>query len=536
MQLLLFMFILSINSLFSMSYAQSSCPTSPSLGNVDISDEFGPVRDQDGIGWCYAYAGADLLNHYLYRTNGRDPSLLEEGNRISANSLAANYESRRDRRQVRRLRRFQRGRSLEELTELQAGGNSVTGGDEGVLVTDGGYIGSSIAAGLRRRGRVCRESEVRDADFFLVDSECRDANCELDESLIEILRWYEGGEDNQCRAMASARSLFPQMSFDTIADILSDTSRERALYELFRRSCPDSRRLRLESNPRYHDVYDSTVKARARSGVSPLPNENIINKINDGLSRGIPVGISYFTQPLQGEEIDEDSGTHASIITGREWDPVNCRYNYKIRNSWGPGCSSYGTTTTDLQGWNQYTECSNRYLDPESYRLLRYHEIPEESFLTSSLVSECPSLPAGPLPAVIRDAYLANSRRIRTDLDIGNLEIGTTAPLSAASAAEDLNSREIYAETVESWLESQSDNTCFREVQTRVTTLRQKVSATTVYPTAAEARAYRERNCGNIPTSITSIPHYAGVSCQGGVVSVPEDYIRAYVFRAGTFE
>jgi hypothetical protein len=531
---------ISILLVFSDSYATpTTCNPGNLLSNVDISDEFGPVRDQDGIGWCYAYAGADLLNHYLYRTNGRDPSLLEEGNRVSANSLASNYERRRNRGEVRRLRRQQRGKSLDELLELHRAGDSVTGGDDGLIVTDGGWTGQSIAAGLRPRGRVCLERDVRDSDFFLVNSECHNLNCELEESLIEILRWYESGDLNQCRALNSAREMFPQMSLDAITDILSETSRENALYELFRRSCSNDKRLRFERNPRYSAVFNPLVKSRARAGNPLRDNDRIMNKINDGLSRGIPISISYFTQPLEGVELDGDSGTHASIITGREWDPVNCRYNYKIRNSWGTGCSSYGSVTTDETNREQYSQCSMRFMDPELYRLLRYDEIVQEPFLINSVTTNCPSIPDGPLPTAIRDAYLEESRKIRTTLHLSDLERSTSdAPLSAASTAEDLNSREIYSGTVESWLETQSSagNGCYQEVQTRVSDLRRDIAATTVYPTAAEARAYRERECGNILTQVTVTPNYPGVSCQGGVVTVPEDYIRGYVFEAGTLE
>ncbi len=44
-------------------------------GDVNLSSKMGPIRDQDTMGWCYAFAAADLLSFKL-------------GQRISAASLA----------------------------------------------------------------------------------------------------------------------------------------------------------------------------------------------------------------------------------------------------------------------------------------------------------------------------------------------------------------------------------------------------------------------------------------------------------------
>lgn len=51
--------------LFSTQLYASKCEEASSVKSVDLSKEFGPIRDQDGTGWCYAFAGADILGHRI---------------------------------------------------------------------------------------------------------------------------------------------------------------------------------------------------------------------------------------------------------------------------------------------------------------------------------------------------------------------------------------------------------------------------------------------------------------------------------------
>ena len=46
----------------------NASPGDKSTKVVNLIREMPPIRDQDGIGWCYSFTSADLLTHYLYKT------------------------------------------------------------------------------------------------------------------------------------------------------------------------------------------------------------------------------------------------------------------------------------------------------------------------------------------------------------------------------------------------------------------------------------------------------------------------------------
>jgi len=92
----LVLFLLLQLSLFSHAQKNINCPQAAASRAVDISMEMGPIRNQDGDGWCYAYGSSDQLTHWMakrgmggVRTTGPD--------RVSPVALALD-ETTRDRR------------------------------------------------------------------------------------------------------------------------------------------------------------------------------------------------------------------------------------------------------------------------------------------------------------------------------------------------------------------------------------------------------------------------------------------------------
>lgn len=55
----------------------------------DLRKDFGEIKDQGEVGWCYAYTTADLLNHKLARFNGKSNTTPV----ISPRAIALNYIS-----------------------------------------------------------------------------------------------------------------------------------------------------------------------------------------------------------------------------------------------------------------------------------------------------------------------------------------------------------------------------------------------------------------------------------------------------------
>lgn len=87
------MLFLTIFALLSSSaFSQYDCPEAKNL--PDMRNEFGPLRSQDSIGWCFAYATTDLLGHWIRRThyNG-NPSRRQYDTSQRENMLSAMWST-----------------------------------------------------------------------------------------------------------------------------------------------------------------------------------------------------------------------------------------------------------------------------------------------------------------------------------------------------------------------------------------------------------------------------------------------------------
>lgn len=77
---------------FSVSIAAHSagtCQAQKNFPSKDMRKDFGPIRDQGSIGWCYAYGAADQAGYWLKKNRGIDTT--SPGNAISASAAALEY-------------------------------------------------------------------------------------------------------------------------------------------------------------------------------------------------------------------------------------------------------------------------------------------------------------------------------------------------------------------------------------------------------------------------------------------------------------
>jgi hypothetical protein len=79
--------------LFRLTFADPTCSPEKSYGQADkknvINDLLGPVRDQDSVGFCYAYAAADLIEYSLKRKG-----VLAKDQQVSGLALSIQYHEK----------------------------------------------------------------------------------------------------------------------------------------------------------------------------------------------------------------------------------------------------------------------------------------------------------------------------------------------------------------------------------------------------------------------------------------------------------
>lgn len=311
-----------------MEQEQSGC------GAVDLRSEMPPVRDQQGTGWCYGYAAADLLSHEL-------------GENISAVDIAVGYQAMSAASEVGRAFMADVRDYFTEDTLMERMRDGIWGRDERILgrtadayrgaiapsTRNGGYTSRAIMA--RQNMGYCRESELPSdnygstrleqaiTDLIALRDQVREQNSRTNASELAIQTCQEMGE--------RIGELFPNL-------LISDV--ERVL-----------------QNPYFNDIYYSFVQHSCKNRISGqgirahetpthLFQDRGAGVIDAHLSEGKIIGINYRIDMLQaGRE-----GNHASTVVGRRWNADRNQCEYLVRNSWGTGCN---------YGYRNETSCEN---------------------------------------------------------------------------------------------------------------------------------------------------------------------------------
>jgi hypothetical protein len=236
------------------------------------------VRDQDTVGWCYAFTGADLLSYKLNQ-------------RISAVSL---YNS---------------GEDIEK---------NIGAGD----IVQGGDIGSSITKYLDNNNGLCLESELPSSDFkFCTDNLYKDFLVEL-VSVAKNKSFAEEYNNNQCFE-ENLQKAFPGNNISFIQNYINGHGGNKLIESIYNYQCKNlvAKKLSVKS------------ETFVRANNSP---EKLLEMIDQQLSSGNLSALAYDYNKLNKEE---GSGAHGSIVVGRRKNPKTGNCDYLIRNSWGKSCS-----------------------------------------------------------------------------------------------------------------------------------------------------------------------------------------------------
>lgn len=235
------------------------------------------ARNQDSIGWCYAYTGADLLSFKLNK-------------KISAVSL---YNS---------------GQDIEADIDVNG-------------TPKGGDIKHTIDNYLAKKNGLCLEEDLPSSDFkFCV---YRTYNDFLNGLLTTVRekRIEQAALSNQCFEKDLANA-FPASNIHFIRQHAERFGTRKLIEALYDNQCKNLSFKGLK------------VGSKALYAPQTKPSD-MIKKINDELNNNNIVGVGYDYNKLDNVN---DRGDHASIVVGRRTNPETGACEFLVRNSWGKDC------------------------------------------------------------------------------------------------------------------------------------------------------------------------------------------------------
>ena len=305
--------------------------------SVDFNSRLGPPRDQGDSGWCYAHVAADLLTAHT-------------GQRISAVDLAIQYStaSRRELRQSPATplrdfllspdqeRRFWDGRD-QELSSFRPR-RYLTGNG---LVSLGGSEDSAIAIGQWRG--LCRESDLPESEVT-VDGlrEFSDLRRRLRQREVPTLIDLGTARVGECELSPGDPTASHTANLNELAQIMTGGLRERVI-QYANRKCGERLRVEPPVLPRSTMLADSAEeleqRIRRREVSARQIRSQLETRINEGLTAGRPVAISYSAYDVMTPDDGARHADHASVISARRQRAGRCEYF--VRNSWGQDCSVY---------------------------------------------------------------------------------------------------------------------------------------------------------------------------------------------------
>lgn len=236
------------------------------------------VRDQDSVGWCYAYVASDLLSFKL-------------NERISAVSL---YDS---------------SQSIERnVSSVQS-----VGGD----------VSLAIKNYLKKNNGLCLEKDLPSSDFwFCADLSYREFLLmlfdETNKNRVQSLL-----DSNQCFAENIHRA-FPKID-KTILKQFTEESRAQLIEKIYSFHCKRLAHTGFKPEiEKLHDPFHQNSKV-------------LLAKIHEELNEGNLSSVGYRYNIVNRQE-DGKNASHTSIVVGRRMNEATGKCEFLLRNSWGKTC------------------------------------------------------------------------------------------------------------------------------------------------------------------------------------------------------
>jgi hypothetical protein len=331
--------------------AQSTCANSPAADkktkNIDLRSEMSPLRDQDSIGWCYGFTAADLLTHYLYKTEAsevknpvKNADYRSRKYSVSAVGVAVRYNNRYKSHYFDNIVALNSAELGIKYRDYKANPKGVPM----TVVPEGGSIYKALL--MAKLNGFCFEKDLPSENFsYSKDSLCgKNSKCNLEEMLMNL---FDETDKNSCTVNPGIQKLFPTLTAKAIKSILLISEKENSLKNLAAVACHEkfTTNFFTESEPIFKNIIsrDSSTpeydeKAKMQAGRQLLQSADAV------LDKGTPVGISYCSAfLLKANPKAKECGPHASSLVGKRFNSKSCEVEYILRNSWGPNCDIYNT-------------------------------------------------------------------------------------------------------------------------------------------------------------------------------------------------
>ena len=235
-----------------------------------------PIRDQDSVGWCFAYTGADFISYYM-------------GKSLSALAFSVkNYQE-----------------------ELKKEGN--------VLSNLAGGNLKHLLEKLKNSGNLCTEEQVNSEDITLTGGYRYQLQKTL-KSLEDFVSQTEQKDEVSffCGIRNHLSKLFPNLNMQDFIDILKSEDENTVLIAAINKAC---------------DKKDSIPLPKDFS--IALNNHMNLDELHEILDRK-DLFVATFDVSLLVSDMERTN--HMSSIVGRRYNKDKNRCEFLLKNSWGETC------------------------------------------------------------------------------------------------------------------------------------------------------------------------------------------------------
>ena len=268
------------------------------------NDILGEVRDQDSMGWCYAYAAADLIT-YKY------------GQRVSAVDVALKHNDPQS---------YDDPKSHDDQ---DVDDDLFLDTEEKESEIEGGLVEMGVKIPLQRG--VCLESDVPSDDYKDVEllGILQNAESLQHDFLNTVYKNREEIRKDICSRFSSILSLFPQLNINDIVEILEKSSRTNFIDNLRNKGCKS------------RVVKDKNVKLVAKAANNYNEKLLLFSEIDKQLESKNVVSATLVGELLVDRDTVSSNINHAMLVVGRRFNSQTKHCEYLLRNSWGKSCSYY---------------------------------------------------------------------------------------------------------------------------------------------------------------------------------------------------